>query len=819
MVYARTRRSRGGNLGNIRDVANRDCDRILKAAGLNLGPCQKVGLCDRTQCLYQHADDPPAQDLLQKLVAQSSGKSKRERAEELEGEIIKEDLFDRILIAGDGYCIVNSIRKSLLETHQISIEKEEILKKLQTTFHNNINHYANSIHDSMAPSEELDAYIKRGKYNSNMGDLILAIVQQIVETDVVVLIYNRTKRGYILNDNYIYKGTGDPSHELGSCRRRVYVEKRGNHYNSLIPKKNEMAFSSQDVMDDDQDESQLRKSQRKSTKTEKAKAMEQQKQQRTSTVNIKDSSKSEDTKVFCICRKTYAEDDSFMIDCFKCKKWFHTKCILYQCYECRNQIIGNGSINVLKNENEKLREVNNVLENKNQKLEEALKLDTDYGKKKKQCCTELVSMREETRLRKQEISEKTAKIRSLNKDNIQKQHDLSKLEKEKDKLIKNNISMEEQISDLEIENKIIKERITIAEKQEHKQKMEKEELEERYAKMEYQLKELNGVAVEDSEQTKESGVTTNVESCLELTDGEDDKKVVSKLKRDTKKLEKENTELRNNLTNMINEKLQLVRTIRHLTDTLDLLKRTNVGGSCSDCNESQDQSEIHSTAVKDNEAIDSEIEKDSKIIGDRFRGGEYPCVEEDDIKGESTHLWKMADDTGGYQNEKHNQKMESLVTDVEPDPKEMIDEDDSSRGRDASNIGVRKVCTYFLDGNCWFDKRCKNIHPETDEFPKHVNQSNSFTKKSKELCRFYMEGRCKFKDDECRFSHKPTEEDTEYYRKKNKDDRRLPQSQERKRSIQKNPVNDKERRKRQDSAKNQGRNRNERDRIDIVEIK
>ena len=71
------------------------------------------------------------------------------RSKEPVGEVIKVDQYERILIDGDGYCIVNSIRKSLLETHQIKIGKTEILANIKTTFQCNIGEYVGYIHDTM----------------------------------------------------------------------------------------------------------------------------------------------------------------------------------------------------------------------------------------------------------------------------------------------------------------------------------------------------------------------------------------------------------------------------------------------------------------------------------------------------------------------------------------------------------------------------------------------------------------------------------------------------------------------------------------------
>ena len=82
-----------------------------------------------------------------------------------------------------------------------------------------------------------------------MGDLIVAIVQQIVKVDVAVLAYDRKKKGYILNDNYIYKRSTTDRDTGEKCKERrkiIYIERRGDHYNSLIPPKKEMDYSDSD---------------------------------------------------------------------------------------------------------------------------------------------------------------------------------------------------------------------------------------------------------------------------------------------------------------------------------------------------------------------------------------------------------------------------------------------------------------------------------------------------------------------------------------------------------------------------------------------
>ena len=114
-----TRRTRG-YIGKI----NHD---VIKAAGLNFGPCRNVGNCDRSKCVYLHVDDKPNGTQNQKNVKGNIDNNE-------EGEVLKENLFERILIAGDGYCIINSVRTSLKETHQIDIEKEEILDQIKPKF-------------------------------------------------------------------------------------------------------------------------------------------------------------------------------------------------------------------------------------------------------------------------------------------------------------------------------------------------------------------------------------------------------------------------------------------------------------------------------------------------------------------------------------------------------------------------------------------------------------------------------------------------------------------------------------------------------------
>ena len=42
----------------------------------------------------------------------------------------------------------------------------------------------------------------------------------------------------------------------------------------------------------------------------------------------------EESKRWCVCQRTYKEDDSTMIDCIDCPNWFHTKCVVYKCDKC-----------------------------------------------------------------------------------------------------------------------------------------------------------------------------------------------------------------------------------------------------------------------------------------------------------------------------------------------------------------------------------------------------------------------------------------------------------------------------------------------------
>ena len=110
-------------------------------------------------------------------------------------EVLNEKEFKRMYIKGDGYCIINSISKALQQTHAIEMKKEDILDKLKQVFQDNIQDYVGFIHEKMMPIEELDEYINKGRYNSNMGDLIISIIHRMLGIHIAALQYERKKRG------------------------------------------------------------------------------------------------------------------------------------------------------------------------------------------------------------------------------------------------------------------------------------------------------------------------------------------------------------------------------------------------------------------------------------------------------------------------------------------------------------------------------------------------------------------------------------------------------------------------------------------------
>ena len=181
--------------------------------------------------------------------------------------------------------------------------------------------------------------------------------KQIKYVDIVVLIYDKKMRRYIQTENRVITGrkvifNQEEGRSLDD-RKRIYVEKRGAHYNCLVPVEREMAYTKQENQ-----EPELRKSQRQGKRTEKAKAIEEEKQRKTkrkdAAVDIieeianyisitatmqekKDEEEKEidEVKVSCICQRANEEENhECVIKCDTCDTSYHCQCIEYMCKHC-----------------------------------------------------------------------------------------------------------------------------------------------------------------------------------------------------------------------------------------------------------------------------------------------------------------------------------------------------------------------------------------------------------------------------------------------------------------------------------------------------
>ena len=289
--------------------------------------CTKGGLCDGYPKCYNHHSN----EALNRPKENAESLKKKAVEDKVVRSYPQSD-FESIRIPGDGYCMVQSVLTALKKVDRNSkLTKEALLNSIQETLKRKIDYYQNYIvGTTVDPIAELEAYQKSGKYKSTIADLILHLTSETVGIEIIILYRNNQKQTYDLRlDENVFTPTTDIKPFT------VYIEKVGEHYDALIPVIKPKSPNVGRVNG---------KSTRRGKLTEKARDLVDVQRPTSHDKTEKRLSSAKDSGIepperFCLCNKTYEEDDSYMIDCFKCKKWFHTNCIFYQCCECKSQLI------------------------------------------------------------------------------------------------------------------------------------------------------------------------------------------------------------------------------------------------------------------------------------------------------------------------------------------------------------------------------------------------------------------------------------------------------------------------------------------------
>ena len=224
----------------------------------------------------------------------------------------------------------------------------------------------------------------------------------------------------------------------------------------------------------------------------------------------------QDLKLYCTCKKLYDyEKHECMIICDDCQEWFHNDCIkTFSCDECSGKVA-----------------------DKTVQLKNTIKQMKEQSKRDQQEIAEF---------RKQEldVAKYKQRIKLAEKDNAKSNTEVIKLRAKSKK-----------------------------ENEEFKEKLQKVEQELKEMTVRCQNTEISHTYMINPEETEESPEENVLEDDA-TNDQEKLRKELAKMKRLNKKAEKEIENLKMQANQLKNEKFQQVRTIRHLNDSLDTLKRT-----------------------------------------------------------------------------------------------------------------------------------------------------------------------------------------------------------------------------------------------------
>ena len=159
-------------------------------------------------------------------------------------------------------------------------------------------------------------------------------------------------------------------------------------------------------------------------------------------------------KVFCVCRKVAS---GIMIDCERCKDWFHTKCITYVCGNCEKETKhGNSCSEKVKLNQviEKLQEANTILTENEVKLKKA---KTSEETLKKKYSDELEASKTTIKELEKKLSMKNRSLDTMTVDCQKSQKELAGKKAMVEKLQAKISEKEIEIKDLAIENNTHKE--------------------------------------------------------------------------------------------------------------------------------------------------------------------------------------------------------------------------------------------------------------------------------------------------------------------------------------------------------------------------
>ena len=151
----------------------------------------------KVTCLLRHANEEAGKEL-------DYYARKYKRADDLqlpspEAESISFPVanFVKESARGDGHCIIHSISSLLEKKGIVPPKKSELLAKVKDVFQRDLDLYAPFIDGwETDPISELDAYINDASYDSNIADLIIPLLANMLGIGIVVMKLDHSNNMY-----------------------------------------------------------------------------------------------------------------------------------------------------------------------------------------------------------------------------------------------------------------------------------------------------------------------------------------------------------------------------------------------------------------------------------------------------------------------------------------------------------------------------------------------------------------------------------------------------------------------------------------------
>ena len=206
--------------------------------------------------------------------------------------------------------------------------KDNLLEDLRKELTTKIETYRQAINTlETDPIRELEEYTKSGKYNSNLGDLIIPLLsnQQKIR---VVLLQQRDEEYVLEHEGHVYAPEG--------YEKTIYLEKEPLHYNALLPetRKSERKRTTEGGKEL---ESEAERSVKENTnkvmvekdvtdkKVEETQVNTQENTQENSEEENQEAPLQTEKEEKCsICGEEW---QGFHIECSTCQTWYHGECV------------------------------------------------------------------------------------------------------------------------------------------------------------------------------------------------------------------------------------------------------------------------------------------------------------------------------------------------------------------------------------------------------------------------------------------------------------------------------------------------------------